>query len=58
MHETKAALTGGKVTPRIFVRTFISVLDIVQQNPEELGTKEKILELFEKQEVLEIDDDF
>jgi thiaminase len=58
MHETKAALTGGKVTPRIFVRTFISVLDTVQQNPEELGTKEKILELFEKEEVLEIDDDF
>jgi thiaminase len=58
MHENNALLTGGKVTPRVYVRTFISVLDTVQQNPEELCTKDKILELFEKEEVLEIDDDF
>ena len=30
LHEENAALTGGKVTPRMFVRSFISVLDTVQ----------------------------
>ena len=32
IHVENAGLTGGKVTPRTFVRSFISVLDTVQQN--------------------------
>ena len=49
-HEENAGLTGGKVTPRIFVRSFISVLDTVQQNPDEFNTDKDILKVFEEKE--------
>jgi BREX system ATP-binding protein BrxC/D len=57
VHENNAELTGGKVTPRIFVRTFISILDTVQQNPEKLNNKEEILKLFEEREI-EMEDEW
>ena len=49
-HVKKASLTGGKVTPRMFVRAFISVLDTVQQNQNHFKKSEDILELFEDKE--------
>lgn len=57
VHENNAELTGFKVTPRVFVRSFISVLDTVQQNPEDLDSEEKILKLFEEKEI-ELEDDW
>lgn len=60
-HEENAGLTGGKVTPRIFVRSFISVLDTVQQNPDEFQSDNDILKVFEDKETeLEeaLDDDW
>ena len=56
LHIQNAGLTGGKVTPRIFVRVFISVLDTVQQNQNEFNNTEDILKLFESRED-EIDED-
>lgn len=50
IHLTDASLTGGKVTPRTFIRSFISVLDTVQQNQSFFNDSQKIIELFEKQE--------
>ena len=47
---------GGRVTPRTFIRSFISVLDTVQQNQSFFDDPQKIIELFEKQEP--IDDGF
>lgn len=61
LHEENAALTGGKVTPRLFVRSFISVLDTVQQNPDEFDTDKDILKVFEEKETEfeeEFDDDW
>ncbi|AUB58799.1 hypothetical protein BK008_11095 [Methanobacterium sp. MZ-A1] len=61
LHEENAALTGGKVTPRMFVRSFISVLDTVQQNPDEFDTDKDILKVFEEKETEfeeEFDDDW
>lgn len=49
-HVKKASLTGGKVTPRMFVRAFISVLDTVQQNQSHFKKPEDILALFEDKE--------
>lgn len=49
-HEENAGLTGGKVTPRLFVRSFISVLDTIQQNPDEFNTDKDILKVFEEKE--------
>lgn len=49
-HEERASLTGGRITPRGFIKAFISVLDTVQQNPDELDSNEKILGLFEREE--------
>lgn len=57
IHESNAELTGYKVTPRVFLRSFISVLDTVQQNPNEIDTTEKILKLFEEKEI-ELEDDW
>lgn len=57
IHEENAQLTGGKVTPRIFIRSFLSVLDTVQQNPDELNTDKKILQLFEEREI-ELEEEF
>lgn len=53
IHESNALLSGGKTTPREFVRTFLSVLDTIQQNPGELDTDKAILKLFEEREVEE-----
>ena len=50
IHVRDAGLTGGKITPRVFIRSFISVLDTVQQNQSFFNNPSKILELFEKQE--------
>ena len=49
-HEENAGLTGGKVTPRVFIRSFVSVLDTVQQNPDEFGTDKDILKVFAEKE--------
>lgn len=48
-HEANAELTGY-ISPRNFVKSFISVLDVVQQNPE-LRSEEEILDLFEEKEM-------
>ncbi|MGB9937856.1 MAG: BREX system ATP-binding domain-containing protein [Methanobacterium sp.] len=53
IHENNAILTEGKTTPREFVRTFLSVLDTIEQNPGELDTHEAVLKLFEEREVEE-----
>lgn len=53
IHENSALLTGGEITTREFVRTFLSVLDTVQQNPVELNSKDAILKLFEEREMEE-----
>ncbi|RZN73210.1 MAG: hypothetical protein EF807_00900 [Candidatus Methanolliviera hydrocarbonicum] len=47
IHERKASLTGGKVTPREFIKAFVGVLDIIYQNPYTIE-KEDILGLFEE----------
>jgi hypothetical protein len=60
-HEENASLTGGKVNPRKFVRSFIGVLDTVQQNPEEFTAGKDILKVFEDKEnefEEELDDDW
>ena len=49
-HEENAGLTGGKVNPRKFVRSFIGVLDTVQQNPDEFNDGKDILKVFEDKE--------
>ena len=49
-HVRNAELTGGKVTPRTFIRSFISVLDTVQQNQQAFKTSEDILEMFNQEE--------
>lgn len=57
VHEKNSELTGYRVTPRVFVRSLISVLDTIQQNPEELDRADKILKLFEEKEI-EFEDDW
>ena len=42
-----AGLTGKEITPRVFIRSFISVLDIVQQNQESFKEPSEILKLFD-----------
>lgn len=49
-HVKNAELTGGKVTPRTFIRSFISVLDTVQQNQDSFKTSDDILEMFNQEE--------
>lgn len=49
-HVRNAELTGGKVTPRTFIRSFISVLDTVQQNQTFFKNPSDILEMFNEQE--------
>lgn len=56
-HEEKAVLTGGKVTPRTFVRSLISLLDTVQQNQSEIKDSSDILRIFSANET-ELEDDF
>jgi hypothetical protein len=56
-HEANAELTGY-ISPRNFVKSFISVLDIVHQNPE-LRSEAEILDLFEEKEIeFEEDEDW
>ena len=49
-HVETAGLTGGKVTPRTFIRSFISVLDTVQQNQSFFKNSEDVLEMFKQRE--------
>ena len=49
-HVRNAELTGGKVTPRTFIRSFISVLDTVQQNQQAFKSSDDILEMFNQEE--------
>lgn len=49
-HVENAELTGGRVTPRTFIRSFISVLDTVQQNQNEFKSSAEILEMFNEHE--------
>ena len=59
IYISEASLTGGKVIPRIFIRSFISVLDTVQQNQSFFKDSNQILKLFDEQKALKIDfDDF
>lgn len=57
IHEDKAGLTGGKVTPRTFVRSFISLLDTVQQNQSFFKESEDIIRVFEDRET-ELEEEF
>lgn len=53
---SKAGLTAGKVTPRDFVRKFITLLDTVEQNQSHFNTPEDILNEF-MENTNQIDDD-
>ena len=60
-HVSDASWTGGRVTARIFIRKFISLLDTVQQNQEVFNTPEDIQKEFDKksnEEFAERYDDF
>ena len=48
----------GKVTPRTFIRSFISILDTVQQNQSFFKNSSDILEMFRKQETSKSDFNF
>ena len=50
IHVANAELTGGKVTPRTFIRSFISVLDTVEQNQAHFSNSSDILEMFSEKE--------
>ena len=54
----ETALLGGKMTPRIFIKKFTTVLDIIEQNKNKYRTSDDILDLFESQEVDNTKDDF
>lgn len=64
IHVENAGLTGGKVTPRTFIRAFISVLDTVQQNQSYFKDSNEILQVFNdreaelNEEIDEFDDDW
>lgn len=47
-YESRAGLSGGETIPRDFIRAFVSVLDVIQQNPE--ITEDGILGLLEENE--------
>jgi len=54
IHEKKRGLSKGRVTPRTFIRSFISILDTVQQNQSHFNSPQDILAIFEdKEEELE-----
>lgn len=60
-HVSDSSWTGGRVTARIFIRKFISLLDTVQQNQELFNTPEDIQNEFDKksnEEFAERYDDF
>lgn len=50
IHTENAGLTGGKVTPRTFIRSFVSLLDTVQQNQSYFKDSNEILNLFNDRE--------
>lgn len=50
IHAENAGLTGGKVTPRTFIRSFVSLLDTVQQNQSYFKDSNEILNLFNDRE--------
>ena len=49
-HVMNAELTGGKVTPRTFIRSFISDLDTVEQNEDVFNDSSEILKMFKDNE--------
>ena len=62
---SKAGLNAGRVTPRDFVRKFITLLDTVEQNQNHFNTPEDILNEFmentnqiDEDEFDEFDDDW
>lgn len=50
IHKESWGLTGGKVNPRTFVRTFVDVLDTIQQNKSSFKDSQAILKLFDKRD--------
>ena len=56
-HEEKALLTGGKVTPRTYVKSLIELLDTVQQNQSQINDSSDIIKIFNENET-ELEDDF
>jgi hypothetical protein len=50
IHEKNSSITGGQITPRLYFRSLVSVLDIVEQNQDQLSNKDEILKLFVKEE--------
>lgn len=57
-YQQNASLTGGRVTPRLFVRSIIAILDIIQQNPDDFTSSEDILNIFDEKQSEFIDYDF
>lgn len=64
IHIENAGLTGGRVIPRTFIRSFVSVLDMVQQNQSHFKDSKEILKVFNDREaelnenIDEFDDDW
>ncbi len=64
IHIENAGLTGGRVIPRTFIRSFVSVLDMVQQNQSHFKDSTEILNVFNDREtelnenIDEFDDDW
>lgn len=59
IHEANAELKRGRVTPREFIIAFVSVLDTIQQNPNNLTDDSAILKLFgETEEEIADEDDW
>lgn len=64
IHIENAGLTGGRVIPRTFIRSFVSVLDMVQQNQSHFKDSTEILKVFNDREaelnenIDEFDDDW
>lgn len=64
IHIENAGLTGGRVIPRTFIRSFVSILDMVQQNQSHFKDSSEILNVFKDREaelnenIDEFDDDW
>lgn len=64
IHIENAGLTGGRVIPRTFIRSFVSILDMVQQNQSHFKDSSEILNVFNDREaelnenIDEFDDDW
>ena len=48
--EENSSLIGGKVNPRTFIKNFVDVLDMVQQNQSSFKNSQSILKLFDKRD--------